>query len=929
MKFRTRLYWGFGIIILLMTILLLGVFIFLNSLNTDMIQTVEKRYQTIKDINHVRKDIMALDKCLMDYVIEEDYNATEVLLHMQTIRELTNKINLEIDELIKNNKSAKMAGTLADLNHQFISYEILIEQITNTSNLKVKDKQERLLKDSEKEYVLLIQIAESFVNRLEGVIDQSLLKEKAKFTQAVFISFGSIVFGITVGIIITMWITRSIAGRLRIVKDVMQLVGIRSETLPRIQIVANDEIGEIAEAYNNMAKELETYEKMEKAYKNELEAQSWLKTKIAELGELSHPYTDQESLGQVYLQAIANMVEAQYGVLYIKEEVNHVAIYRKLSSFAALEQGKYLNGKSLIKEGEGLIGQCALDQKIKKIDNIPENYLEIRSGLGATSSGSLMLFPIEIEDEVIAVLELASIHPFSKLHEQLLERAAIQLGAILNRIQRQMLVQQLLDEAQILNEELQCQSEELQMQQEELRTMNEELEAQYRTSEEKTLDLEKAKSALEERTRQVLSHSQYKTEFIANISHEFRTPLNSLLILAQMLLENKEGNLTEKQIEYAQTIHSSGKELLELINDILDFSKIESGKIECSEAEINFQELLNFAEKQFKPVAEQKQLDFSVEIDEFLPKIIYSDEQKVYQIIKNLLSNAFKFTEKGHVKVKVFTTFFDSRNNLHHFEKFLVFQVSDTGIGIPREKQGLIFEAFRQADGTTSRTYGGTGLGLSISKDLAELLDGFIKVHSVEGKGSTFSFYLPINRGLPIMENQKEAAASKDYEKTQNEVMKKLPISNENHVHVRSLVYGCVKEESFVGKKILVVDDDMRNIFALTSFLEEMGMLVIFAENGMEALELLKAHPDVSLVLMDIMMPEMDGLEALAKIRSNIEYKNLPIIAITAKAMKNDREKCIEAGATDYIGKPIQLIQLYSLLKMWLTSTGDIKDADK
>ena len=390
------------------------------------------------------------------------------------------------------------------------------------------------------------------------------------------------------------------------------------------------------------------------------------------------------------------------------------------------------------------------------------------------------------------------------------------------------------------------------------------------------------------------------------MSHELRTPLNSLLILAQILEENKEQNLTEKQIEYATTIHSSGKDLLELINEILDLSKIESGKMDAQIGEIDIRGVVSFAENQFNAIAEQKGISFGVKVEDDVPMILYSDEQKIYQILKNLLSNALKFTEKGNVDLKVYRSEFTLQ---HGGQECIAFSVIDTGIGISKDKQELIFEAFQQADGTTSRKFGGTGLGLSISKGMADLLSGYITVHSNEGEGSIFTFYLPVQP-----EELMEVAAAKTAEKVSERQSDDHPQS-EMLIQDRNFV---MKENVLVGKRILLVDDDMRNVFALTTALEVVGIEVCFAENGRESIELLNQLSDVDLILMDIMMPEMDGYEAMKRIRQLPRFEEIPIIALTAKAMKDDREKCIEAGASDYISKPIQLDQLLSLLQVWL-----------
>ncbi len=383
------------------------------------------------------------------------------------------------------------------------------------------------------------------------------------------------------------------------------------------------------------------------------------------------------------------------------------------------------------------------------------------------------------------------------------------------------------------------------------------------------------------------------------MSHELRTPLNSLLVLAQILAENSAGNLSAKQVEYAETIMSSGKDLLNLINDILDLSKIESGKMEVHPAEVHLKAIEDFAKRNFLPLAQTKKIAFSVQLADDLPEVIYTDEQRLRQILKNLLSNAFKFTEKGSVLLQIKVAPMQTSAT-----PMLAISVIDTGIGIPEEKYNIIFEEFLQADGTTNRKYGGTGLGLSISKKIAELLGGFIRLESQEGKGSTFTLFIPLNVA---------------YDTTKDVIVSEVAAGSEeefsddvNHPEPEQ------PQGPLEGRKILIVDDDPRNVFALTALLENHKMDVLFAVNGKDGINTLLENPDIDLVLMDIMLPEMDGYEAMRHIRQMPQYQTLPIIALTAKAMKYDREKCINAGASDYISKPVNLKQLLSLIKVWL-----------
>ena len=425
------------------------------------------------------------------------------------------------------------------------------------------------------------------------------------------------------------------------------------------------------------------------------------------------------------------------------------------------------------------------------------------------------------------------------------------------------------------------------------------------------------KEALEEKAQQLEVSSQYKSEFLANMSHELRTPLNSLLILAQILSENEASHLTEKEKEYIRTIYTSGHDLLRLINDILDLAKVESGKLEVIQNEVELQEVQDYVLKQFSPIAAQKDIQFHIQLEHDLPKYVFTDKHRLQQILNNLLSNAFKFTETGSVSLVIRKVMKERFNNDIHASKqdkdMLAFSVIDTGIGIPIEKQKAIFDAFKQADGTTSRKYGGTGLGLSISRETANLLGGFIELNSAVGKGSNFTLYLPI---LPSSEKTveltsfiEEASAGLQYEDDSLDHYPEIEESQEIKKYGKS---------SLKHKKVLIVDDDIRNVYALTIALEKYEMDIIVAENGREGIEMLQENPDTDIILMDIMMPEMDGFEATRRIRKLAKYHELPIIALTAKAMKKSREECLEAGATDFISKPINIDQLFSLMHVWL-----------
>jgi signal transduction histidine kinase len=424
------------------------------------------------------------------------------------------------------------------------------------------------------------------------------------------------------------------------------------------------------------------------------------------------------------------VVNAQQGMFYILEQDENDQDINKLKLFSAYAYNQELNMAKEFALGQGLVGQVAVEKERILLNNVPKEYIKIGSGLGEASPASVIVLPVLFEKEIKAVIELASFGTFSEIHLDFLSQLTESIGIVLNTIETNSRTEQLLEQSQSLTDELRRTNEELQDKAHLLAKQKEEVET-------KNKEVEEARLSLEEKAEQLQLTSKYKSEFLANMSHELRTPLNSLLILAQQLYENHEGNLSEKQIRYAKTIHSCGDDLIQLINDILDLSKIESGYISTDFINVRFNEITSFVETTFKHISESKNLRFGIEMDKKLPDNLETDIPRLNQILKNLLSNAFKFTEKGEVKLKIYEAIHNWKQNnpsLDNATKVVAFEIRDTGIGISKDKQNIIFEAFQQAEGSTSRKYGGTGLGLSISRGLADLLGGSIELESEPGK---------------------------------------------------------------------------------------------------------------------------------------------------------------------------------------------------
>jgi HAMP domain-containing protein/CheY-like chemotaxis protein/signal transduction histidine kinase len=937
-----------------------------------------------------------------------------------------------------------------------------------------------------------------------------------------------------------------------------------------IQVEARGEVAELKDNINTMINNLRlTTERNTE--------QDWLKTNLARFTGMLQGQRDLTTVGRMLLSELVPLVNAQQGVIYQTKSEAPGGMFQ-LSAFADSEHDGHPPHLGM---GEGLVGQCAVEKRRMLISDLPSHAVPIRSGLFQAVPKNVIVLPVLFEDQVKAVIELASLNIFTASHLAFLEQLTASIGIVLNSIEATMQTEGLLKQSQQLATELQIQQKELQQTNEQLALKAQQLAEQNAEVERKNQEIEQARRALEEKAKELALTSKYKSEFLANMSHELRTPLNSILVLGQQLAENPDGNLSGKQVEFARTIHGAGTDLLNLISDILDLSKIESGTVTVEAQEIFFASLLDMVVRPFRHEAENRKLSFDVNTDSGLARSMITDSRRLQQVLKNLLSNAFKFTAHGGVRLSVKQAhggWSQDHPVLSKAVSVVAFEVADTGIGIPLEKQRIIFEAFQQADASTSRKFGGTGLGLAISRELAGLLGGEIQLHSTPGEGSTFTLYLPVayvgpsmaasvptgthepipvayrqvaapevpveriaddresiqpedpvmlivdddphyarvlyevahEKGIKVVLAQSGAEALslvRDYSpnavsldvylpdmlgwsvlnhikqdpSTRHipvqmltvdedrhhalgqgayafltkpasgdqlssalarmleftatprkklfvvednpaeqlsirellgdediditvastgaealEVLKKEPFDcvvldlrlpdmsgfdvlkelsetpgvsdvpvvvftgkelspdedAELHNLARSVVVKNVEsperlldetslflhrplaslpeskqkmldrlhrsDDALAGKKVLVVDDDVRNIFALSSVLERRGMTVLTAGTGREAVATLQETPDMAIVLMDVMMPEMDGYETMQVIRQDPSFRKLPIIALTAKAMKGDREKCLEAGASDYLAKPVNTEQLLATLRMWL-----------
>jgi signal transduction histidine kinase/ActR/RegA family two-component response regulator len=615
------------------------------------------------------------------------------------------------------------------------------------------------------------------------------------------------------------------------------------------------------------------------------------------------------------------------------------------------------------------------------VTGVPADYVKISSSLGEASPVNLIVMPIAFEDQVLGVIETASFNPFTRAHQDFLEQLMEVIGVNVNALMANARTDALLEESRRLAEELQTRQEELQRSNAELEDKAAQLARQNRDIEIKNAEIEQARQEIEERAGQLALASRYKSQFLANVSHELRTPLNSLLILARLLAHNPDGNLTGKQVEYANVIHSSGSDLLQLINDILDLSKAEAGRMETHPEQVALTTLADDLSSVFAPLAAEKKLDFSIDIARDVPDELLTDRQRVRQILANLLSNAIKFTPAGRVDLSVQVAVPTKQNRLDK-EGEIAFVVTDTGIGVSADNLDVIFGAFQQGDGTTSRGYGGTGLGLAICREVAVQLGGRIDAASTPGAGSTFTLLLP--RYLPSAahsageEPARKPAATKEpgtgrqgasrartagskanrartgRSKAQGNTMRgNTAQANAAHqtaatdagmagrhlatppgqpdgqgepavapltgaAPVRTPTAASRPHHALRGRKVLIIDDDVRNVFAITSILELYGLSVMHAPDGRKGIDILLADHDIDLVLMDVMMPEMDGYATTEAIRRIPRFTDLPVIAVTARAMPEDRAKSFASGASDYVPKPVDTEELLARMERCL-----------
>ncbi|MFJ9715493.1 HAMP domain-containing protein [Streptomyces sp. NPDC101213] len=741
----------------------------------------------------------------------------------------------------------------------------------------------------------------------------------------------------------------------------------------KIDVDASGEIQELQDYINKMIANLRDTTIANKE-------QDWLKGNLARVSALMQGRRDLEDVASLIMSELPPLVAAQHGAFFLAMPTADGADdryeLRMLGSYG------YSMGSmpTSFRPGEALVGTAAEEKRTIIVSNAPSGYLKISSGLGEAPPAQVIVLPVLFEGKVLGVIELASFTLFTQIQKDFLNQLAEMIATSVNTISVNTKTEQLLKQSQELTEQLRERSAELEQRQKALQASNAELEEkaellarQNRDIEVKNTEIEEARQVLEERAEQLAVSMRYKSEFLANMSHELRTPLNSLLILAKLLADNAEGNLSPKQVEFAETIHGAGSDLLQLINDILDLSKVEAGKMDVSPTRIALVQLVDYVEATFRPLTAEKGLDLSVRVSPELPATLHTDEQRLLQVLRNLLSNAVKFTDSGSVElvirpagtdvpVAIREQLLEAGSLADADAPLIAFSVTDTGIGIAAGKMRVIFEAFKQADGTTSRKYGGTGLGLSISREIAQLLGGEIYAQSEPGRGSTFTLYLPLHpselppQGYQQPVPQLEAgdlvasesgtrerselsgqqiqtpAEVRSYQDTQNGPAalfrrRRRSVAGGEPQVGRPEQWAPVRQEAapqesrgirFGGEKVLIVDDDIRNVFALTSVLEQHGLSVLYAENGREGIEVLEQHEDVAVVLMDIMMPEMDGYATTTAIRRMPQFSGLPIIALTAKAMKGDREKAIESGASDYVTKPVDPDHLLTVMEQWM-----------
>jgi signal transduction histidine kinase/CheY-like chemotaxis protein/HAMP domain-containing protein len=705
----------------------------------------------------------------------------------------------------------------------------------------------------------------------------------------------------------------NLTNQVRAIADVATAVT-EGDLTRQVDVQASGEVAVLKDKLNEMIRNLRETTRQNTE-------QDWLKTNLERFSRMLQGQRDLATVSSMILSELAPLVSAQHGVFYTLASLGDggepVLLYQ--AGYGYKERKHLVNHFRL---GEGLVGQCAQEKERILLTNVPGNYIKINSGLGDAAPLNIIVLPILFEGSVRAVVELASFSRFSATHQAFLDQLTESIGLVLNTIEANTVTENLLKQAQSQAQELQTRQEELSRSNEDLGTQASLLAEQNIQVERKNQEVELAKRLVEEKAEQLAVSSKYKSEFFSNMSHELRTPLNSLLILAGELEDNSEQNLTVGQVEYASVIRSSGTDLLRLLDDILDLAKVESGTVTLQIGELALVELQDAIERDFGPVAAQQGLSFAVELSPGLPPTIATDAGRLRQVLKNLLANAFKFTEQGYVSMRVGPAdsgWSEANDTLQGAAGVIAFSVIDSGIGVTAEQQQLIFEAFAQGDGTTARQYGGTGLGLSISRELVRLLGGEITLASTPGEGSNFTLYLASEQTMV----SEQIGATEQTDERDAVAAPAAP---------SAAALPQLGNTGLAGMKILLIDDDFRNIFALTALLRRVELEVVSAESGEQGVALLRDIADIDLVLVDIMMPGIDGYATMRAIRKLPSHGACPLIAFTAKVESGERQRCIDAGASAYVAKPVDTSELLAVLREWLpaeappaawTDTGD------
>ncbi|MFE1791341.1 HAMP domain-containing protein [Streptomyces sp. NPDC059525] len=707
----------------------------------------------------------------------------------------------------------------------------------------------------------------------------------------------------------------NLTGQVRAIAEVTSAVA-RGDLTRTVAVEAPGEVGALKDNINSMVESL-------RATTRANEEQDWLKTHLARISGGIQGRRDLTTVARLIMREVPPLVHAQYGCFFLAQDGAQGAVGSERSEPAEGEGpapelvaiASYglpddpASGPRRFRVGQSLVGQAAADHRVVVVDELPPGYAPVLTGTGSADPSALIVLPIVFEGQVLGALELASLHPFAPLHRDFLEQFTELLGVNVSSLTANARTDELLERSQLLTAELSARSGELQARQRELQRSNAELQDKAalladrnRDIERKNHQIEQARQELEERAQELARASLYKSEFLANMSHELRTPLNSLLILAQLLAQNSEGNLTEKQADYAAVIHSAGSDLLQLINDILDLSKVEAGRMDVHPEPVSLQRVLDYVDVTFRPVADERGLEFTVSGAPSAGEGLVTDEARLRQVLRNLVSNALKFTRTGGVSLRVQPASpQEVPDSLRGAGPVLAFRVIDTGIGIPPEQLESVFDAFQQGDSGADRAYGGTGLGLSISREVSRLLGGTITAESTMGRGSCFTLFLPEHdRGTQARSGPDTAGEEQDGP-------------------APAVTFAApVDDEGLRDRTVLLVDDDTRNVYALTEVLKSAGMQVLTADNGEAGIRLLAAHPEVDLVVMDLMMAGLDGYATTRAIRAMPRMAELPVVVVTAKAMPGDRTEALAAGASDYVVKPVAPDRLLTALRTWL-----------